>query len=118
MNHPIIQRLILAKKELAIIFGGIALLNYSHQAYLQRYFFGVDGNGGDMLKIHTYLTDQEMASLRFQKRVSWHGFKQRKDSFKAISTHINEEELQDLGVKFPEDRYVEYNKRPPHDFYL
>lgn len=118
MSHPFIQNLQKAKKELAFIFFGTYLLSVYDKRYLKRYIFGVDGNGGDMLKIHTYLTDQEMAALRFQKRVSWHGFKLRKDSFKDTMPYINGEELSDMGIKFPEDRYVEYNKRPPHDFYL
>lgn len=34
--------------------------------------FGHDGNGGKMLKIITNLTDEEMARLKFVRRMSWH----------------------------------------------
>lgn len=34
--------------------------------------FGLDGNGGSMLKIITNLTDEEMARLKFVRRLSWH----------------------------------------------
>eukprot|EP00340_Litonotus_pictus_P002378 CAMPEP_0170516896 /NCGR_PEP_ID=MMETSP0209-20121228/3021_1 /TAXON_ID=665100 ORGANISM="Litonotus pictus, Strain P1" /NCGR_SAMPLE_ID=MMETSP0209 /ASSEMBLY_ACC=CAM_ASM_000301 /LENGTH=103 /DNA_ID=CAMNT_0010801983 /DNA_START=45 /DNA_END=356 /DNA_ORIENTATION=+ len=98
--------------------GAIFLQSECDKKDLKNYVYGLDGNGGNMLRIYTYLTDQEMASLRFQKRVTWHGFKLEKDAFKNTTTSIKDEELKDLGIKFPEDRYVEYNKRPPHDFYL
>lgn len=119
MKHQIFKNMY-ASRKLMLVFG--LALAYKIQIYdqnhLKLHVFGIDGNGGSILDIHTYLTDQEMASLRFQKRLSWHGFKQEKDSFKNVSNRINDEELKDLGIDFPQDRYVEYNKRPPHDFYL
>lgn len=118
ITNPVLQNIWKARKELAFVFGSIALISVYDKIYLKNYIFGYDGNGGDMLKIHTYLTDQEMASLRFQKRYSWHGYKREKDAFKHTNSYINDEELKDMGIKFPEDRYVEYQKRPPHDFYL
>jgi len=34
--------------------------------------FGPDGNGGHMLKIVTNLTDEEMARLKYVRRIYWH----------------------------------------------
>ena len=34
--------------------------------------FGFDGNGGKMLKIITDLTDEEMARLKYVRRLAWH----------------------------------------------
>merc|ERR1711990_658683 len=34
--------------------------------------FGWDGNGGKMLKIITDLTDEEMARLKYVRRLAWH----------------------------------------------
>lgn len=107
-----------AKKTLIGIGLSLAFLNYKSDEFLKRYVFGVDGNGGEMLNIYTYLTDQEIAHLRYIKRYSWHQEHKEKDSFKATMPFISDEELEDLGINFPKDRSVEYNKRPPHDFYL
>ena len=41
-------------------------------ALLHLEVFGVDGNGGRMLKIITNLTDEEMARLKFVRRMNWH----------------------------------------------
>mmetsp|Transcript_42190 Transcript_42190/g.40421 ORF Transcript_42190/g.40421 Transcript_42190/m.40421 type:complete len:82 (+) Transcript_42190:45-290(+) len=41
-------------------------------ALLHTEVFGWDGNGGKMLKIITSLTDEEMARLKFVRRMSWH----------------------------------------------
>lgn len=113
------DNLIKSRKVLLPTLGVVFLLcKYNNNVTLKRFIFGSDGNGGDMLKIHTYLTDQEMAHLRYQKRLSWHANTMEKDHFKTKSTFIPDEELRDLGIKFPEDRSVEYNKRPPHDFYV
>ena len=38
-----------------------------HQSY-----FGEDGNGGQFLKIITDLTDEEMARLKYTRRLGWH----------------------------------------------
>lgn len=91
---------------------------YWNQVFLKRYVFGLDGNGGDMLKIYTYMTDQEIAHLRFRKRVTWHSIKRQPDDYKSQMPHVSDEELNDLGINTPKRKYVEYNKRPPHDFYL
>jgi len=119
MNHPFFQNAYKARYHLGLIFASIYGLSwYDKNVFLKHYVYGKDGNGGDMLKIHTYLTDQEMASLRFQKRYKWHAYKQEKDSFKNVSSSVKDEELADLKINFPKDKYVEYNKRPPHDFYI
>lgn len=76
------------------------------------------GNGGDMLNIYTYLTDQEMAYLKFQRRAAWHSFNLEPDHIKSTSITVSDQELYDRGIKLPKEPYVEYNKRPPHDFYL
>ena len=76
------------------------------------------GNGGDMLKIHTYLTDQEMAYLKFIRRANWHSIRLQPDHYKSFISSVTDEELNDLGIEVPKRKYVEYNKRPPHDFYL
>ena len=34
--------------------------------------FGIDGNGGHMIKILTNLTDEEMARLKYVRRLNWH----------------------------------------------
>ena len=34
--------------------------------------YGIDGNGGHMLKILTNLTDEEMARLKYVRRLYWH----------------------------------------------
>ena len=34
--------------------------------------FGWDGNGGKMLKIVTDLTDEEMARMKYARRLAWH----------------------------------------------
>jgi hypothetical protein len=113
------QNLVKAKKMIAFIFVTTGSFSYYISNYkLKDYVFGIDGNGGDMLQIYTYLTDQEIAHLRVQKRLSWHGFKLEKDQFKKTSAYIHDEELKDLGINFPEDKSIEYTKRPPHDFYL
>ena len=45
------------------------------------YMFGLDGNGGKMLKIITNLNDEEIAKLKFVRRMSWHFRGRRKLDF-------------------------------------
>ena len=71
-----------------------------------------------MLKIYTYLTDQEITFLKFLRRASWHGIKLEPDHYKTNTIAISDQELADRGIVLPQEKYVEYNKRPPHDFYL
>lgn len=79
--------------------------------------FGPDGNGGRMLKIITNLTDEEMARLKFQRRLYWHWGGTRKMSTQGQDM-ISEQELSHRGIEWPQEPYVEYQKRPPHDKYL
>ena len=78
--------------------------------------FGIDGNGGHMLKILTNLTDEEMARLKYVRRLHWHwrGTRTALDGKDKIS----DQELADHGVEPTKDAYIEYVKRPPHDKYL
>lgn len=71
-----------------------------------------------MLDIYTYLTDQEMAYLKFYRRANWHAHKLEPDHYKSHTVSVSDQELDKLGIKLPREPYVEYNKRPPHDFYL
>jgi hypothetical protein len=78
--------------------------------------FGYDGNGGRMLKIITNLTDEEMARLKFVRRLNWHWKGSRK--FDHGKDMITTQELSDRGINWPQEPYIEYEKRPPHDKYL
>ena len=70
-----------------------------------------------MLKIITDLTDEEMARLKYVRRLYWHWKGSRKMSQGNVQP-IEDQELADRGIKMPDDPYVEYVKRPPHDKYL
>lgn len=78
--------------------------------------FGLDGNGGKMLKIITNLTDEEIARLKFVRRMHWHWRGSRKLSHGR--DEILTPELTDRGIQWNQEQYIEYEKRPPHDKYL
>jgi hypothetical protein len=78
--------------------------------------FGLDGNGGKMLKIITDLTDEEMARLKFVRRLNWHWRGQRR--FTNGKETISDQEFSDRGIQLTQEPYIEYEKRPPHDKYL
>ena len=78
--------------------------------------FGLDGNGGRMLKIITNLTDEEMARLKYVRRIYWH-WKGSRRTFDG-KNKIEPQELADRGIPYSEEPYIEYSKRPPHDKYL
>ena len=78
--------------------------------------FGMDGNGGKMLKIITDLTDEEMARLKYVRRLAWHWKGSR--TLHEGRDKISDQELSDRGIAIPQEPYVEYIKRPPHDKYL
>jgi hypothetical protein len=78
--------------------------------------FGIDGSGGQMLKIVTDLTDEEMARLKYARRLQWHFRGYRSERYGKDS--ISDQELSDRGIENPQEPYVEYMKRPPHDKYL
>ena len=101
----------------AFIFGtGFVYSQMSRTHLIHNEVFGRDGNGGHMLKIVTDLTDQEIATLKFTKRLHWHlpTPYQHSDNRDLISN----EEMQDRGIEVSKEKYIEYNKRPPHDKYL
>ena len=83
---------------------------------VQGEVFGVDGNGGKMLKIITDLSDEEMARLKHVRRLAWHWKGSRK--YFDGKEQISDQELSDHGIKLEQEPYVEYLKRPPHDKYL
>ena len=85
-------------------------------ALLHLEVFGVDGNGGRMLKIITNLTDEEIARLKFQRRMNWHWRGSRK--LLHGQDNIQDQELADRGIEWKQESYIEYEKRPPHDKYL
>ena len=76
------------------------------------------GNGGDMLRIWTFLTDQEITYLKALRRQNWHAIQTAPNSISSSQSTITDQELADKGINLPREPYVEYNKRPPHDFYL
>lgn len=104
------------------IFGGFVAINLignnrivNHMVHTE--VFGYDGNGGDMLKIITNLTDEEIAGLKFQRRMHWHWRGMSKFSQNG-NEKILDQELADRGIDLPKEPYIEYVKRPPHDKYL
>ena len=66
-----------AKKAKWVILGfvGSAYIiqkTWGTDMLLNREVFGYDGNGGHMIKILTDLTDEEIAKLKFARRLMWH----------------------------------------------
>ena len=63
-----------AKWVIAGILGSTLFMQYAiyRPALLHLEVFGLDGNGGKMLKIITNLTDEEIARLKFVRRMNWH----------------------------------------------
>jgi len=109
-----------AKKSVWVI-GSFAVGSLFVQWFVFNYrlkqeVFGVDGNGGKMLKIITNLTDEEMARLKFVRRMNWHWRGSRK-MFHG-QEQIEDQELSDRGIEWKQEEYIEYQKRPPHDKFL
>ena len=102
----------------SLVFGSVALQKiWFSQQLIDHDVFGYDGNGGSMLKIITDLTDEEMARLKYVRRLYWH-WKGSRKMFDGRET-IQSQELADRGITdFKEEPYIEYVKRPPHDKYL
>jgi hypothetical protein len=71
-----------------------------------------------MLRIWTFLTDQEITYLKALRRQNWHAIQTGPNSASTYQSTITDQELADRGINIPKEPYVEYNKRPPHDFYL
>lgn len=107
-----------AKFLIGGIIGGSLLLQYGfyRPGLLNLEVFGLDGNGGKMLKIITNLTDEEIARLKFVRRMHWHWRGSRRMSYGR--DEIQNAELADRGIEFNDKHYIEYEKRPPHDKYL
>jgi hypothetical protein len=107
-----------AKYLLGSLAGATLLLQYGvyRPGLMNLEVFGLDGNGGKMLKIITNLTDEEVARLKFVRRMHWHWRGSRRLSHGRDEIH--NAELADRGIKFDDKHYIEYEKRPPHDKYL
>lgn len=130
MSKGILDNIKMAKWTLAILFGGLYLQKRIGDKQLKQYVYGEDGklnrnfnfnylgNGGDMLRIWTFLTDQEITYLKALRRQNWHAIQTGPDSISSSQSTITDQELADKGINLPREPYVEYNKRPPHDFYL
>ena len=118
MEHHLLANAKRAKWVLIAFFGGSILLQYGSfgPAILRNEVFGYDGNGGRMLKIITNLTDEEMARLKFVRRMNWH-WRGSRTMFHG-KEQIQDQELADRGIEWKQDPYIEYTKRPPHDKYL
>lgn len=89
---------------------------YSRQ--LRDEVWGLDGNGGHMLKIVSDLSDEEIARLKHVRRLVWHWRGSRKLFDDNNDAKISDQELSDRGIKWEQEPYIEYVKRPPHDKYL
>ncbi len=107
-----------AKWLIASLAAGTFVLQYGvyRPGLLHLDTFGVDGNGGKMLKIITNLTDEEIARLKFVRRLHWHWRGSRKTDYGRDT--ISAAELADRGIEWKQEQYIEYEKRPPHDKYL
>ena len=117
MSNILIENLKHSKNVIAFITVGSLFSTYIIKKHLvNNEVFGLDGNGGHMLKIVTDLTDEEIAKLKFTKRLHWHTptMAQYADGKDLIS----DQEMSDRGIEIPQEKYIEYNKRPPHDKYL
>ena len=110
---------LLKSKNIWLGFFGLMGANWFlfQRNYLMKvYMYGHDGNGGNILKIVTDLTDEEMARLKFVKRANWH-YRGHNRTYEH-QRPIEDAELRDRGVEPPTSEYVEYIKRPPHDKFL
>ena len=118
MERVLLQNAKNAKWVIGGFLGASLLLQYRvlRPNLLNYDVFGYDGNGGKMLKIITNLTDEEIARLKFVRRLNWHWRGSRK--LQHGQDVIPDQELSDRGISWPQEAYVEYEKRPPHDKYL
>lgn len=106
-----------AKWVIGGVVGGSLFVQYLYKSHLLYHdVYGLDGNGGSMLKIITALTDEEMARLKYARRLYWHWKGSRK--YFDGREQISDAELADRGISMQEEKYIEYEKRPPHDKYL
>ena len=107
-----------AKYLIGSLAAGTLFLQYGvySPGLLNLEVFGLDGNGGKMLKIITNLTDEEVARLKFVRRMHWHWRGSRRAD--TGRENILNQELTDRGINWSQEPYIEYEKRPPHDKYL
>ena len=107
-----------AKYLIGSMVAGTIYMQYGciRQILINEDVFGIDGNGGKMLKIITNLTDEEIARLKFVRRMHWHWRGSRKLDHGRDT--ILTAELTDRGIPWKQEKYIEYEKRPPHDKYL
>merc|ERR1719498_1421843 len=96
------------------VIGGVAFAALVHWQFVYKTklytdVFGFDGNGGRMLKIITDLTDEEIARLKYVRRMSWHWKGSR--TMMYARDQISDQELADRGIKTEQEPYVEYMKR-------
>lgn len=68
---------------------------------IKQEVFGQDGNGGRMLKIITNLTDEEIARLKFVRRMNWHWRGSRKMMHGQET--ISDQELADRGIEWKQE---------------
>jgi hypothetical protein len=118
MERHLWKNIMNAKWLIGGIAAGTCLLQYGiyKPGLIHMEVFGFDGNGGKMLKIITNLTDEEIARLKFVRRMHWHWRGSRK--LDHGRDNILTPELTDRGIAWPQEQYIEYEKRPPHDKYL
>ena len=83
MERHIWQNALKAKWIIGSFVGGFFFMQYTvyRPGLLHLEVFGIDGNGGRMLKILTDLTDEEIARLKFVRRMNWHWKGSRKLDF-------------------------------------
>ena len=118
MEKHILKNAKHAKWVIGGILGSSLLMQFLvyRPGLLHYEVFGLDGNGGRMLKIITDLTDEEIARLKFVRRMNWHWRGSRR--LEHGKETIQEQELSDRGIEWKQESYIEYEKRPPHDKYL
>ena len=97
MDHLLKRNLWNAK----YLIGGVVGAHYFYWNYLSKprlmsEVFGDDGNGGKMLKIITDLTDEEMARLKYVRRLAWHWRGSRQMNYGRET--ISDQELADRGI--------------------
>ena len=81
MERLLFRNAMQAKWVVGAFVGGSMLMQSIFRTQLVYHdVFGLDGNGGGMLKIITDLTDEEMARLKYVRRLYWHWNGSRKVS--------------------------------------
>ena len=118
MEQHLLKNMKNAKWVIGSFLGAGLFMQYLvyRPALINSEVFGVDGNGGRMLKIITDLTDEEISRLKFVRRLNWHWRGSRRSD--AGKEEILATELEDRGIEWKKEEYIEYEKRPPHDKFL